>query len=135
VQSWNFNATGELELSAGDTRTIHAILRNGTGYLGSGVTNLALVCKLPGCPDGPALIHATSASPTLAEFGTVDAWPLSVLADGERIRRFLDAANAPAGSSADALAGLLLTGQINYTYDSQIFRSRPFPVRIIQNLS
>ena len=134
VASWNTNTAGEVELQLGETRSFHAILRNGTGYLSSGVTNLKLVAKLPGQQDSPPVLSVLSASPSVGTFGTVSGWPLSIEVEGSRLRALFDAANAPTVAAPDA-AGILLNAQISYTYSGSTYRSRIFPIRILQPLA
>lgn len=129
--SWNTNTAGELEVNLGDSFTLHAILRNGTGYLSSGVTALRFTAKLPGRPDGPAVLSAYAASPTVDTYGTVSAWPVTLDVDSETARALFAAANTPEGSSTDA-ASILLTAGISYTYGGRTYRSDAFAVRLKQ---
>jgi hypothetical protein len=135
VASWNTNTAGELELMLGDSFTLHAILRNGTGYLSTGVTNLRFIAKLPGRVDGPAILSATAASPTVGTFGTVSAWPVTLAVDSTLARQLFDVANSPEGASTDATAGLLLTGNISYAYGGRTYYSDAFAVRLKQPVS
>jgi hypothetical protein len=132
--SWNTNTAGELEVNLGDSFTLHAILRNGTGYLSSGVTALRFTAKLPGRPDGPAVLSAYAASPTVDTYGTVSAWPVTLDVDSETARALFAAANTPEGSSTDA-ASILLTAGISYTYGGRTYRSDAFPIRLKQPVS
>lgn len=134
VQSWNFNSANELELTLGESREIHAILRNGTGYLSSGVTKLTFTAKLPNRADSPTILTATAASPTVLSAGTCSAWPVTVSVDGENLRRFFAVANTPQDAASES-ASVLLHGQFSYTYDSKIYKSRTFLVRVFQPIS
>lgn len=132
--SWNTNTAGELEVILGDAFTLHAILRNGTGYLSSGVTDLRFTAKIPGCPDGPAILSASAASPTVGTFGTVSGWPLSLTVDSTAARALFTAANTPVGASTDA-GSVLLTANISYVYGGRTYRSDAFAVRLKQPVS
>ena len=132
--SWNTNAASEIELTLGDSLTFHSILRNGTGYLTTGVTNLALVAKLPQRHDSPAVLSVKSASPAVDTYGAVSAWPLTVPVESPFARRLFDTANLPTGATPDAV-GILLDAQISYTYGGRTYRSATFKLRLLQPVS
>lgn len=135
VASWNFNAQSELPLTLGDEKVIHAILRDGTSYIGTGVTNLKLVAKLTNRLDGPVVLKAEAASPTVASFGaTVKGWPLTVSVDSAFARRIFDNANTPPGE-APASISQLLDAQISYTHGGKTHRSHPFKIRLSQPIA
>ncbi len=132
--SWNTNAAGEVDLTLGDSVTLHAILRNGTGYLTAGVTNLKLTAKLPQRPDSPPVLSASAPAPAVATFGAVHAWPLTVSVESPFARRLFDTANLPPGATPDA-TGILLDAQITYTYGGATRRSSTFKIRLLQPVS
>ena len=134
VASWNFNGANELELTLGETRALHAILRVGTGYLDAGVTKLSFVAKLPQRPNSPPVLTATAATPAVETFGSVKAWPLALTADSAFARRVMEAADIPALASADAVSQLL-DAQISYTHGGKIHRSAVFKIRLNQPIS
>lgn len=134
VASWGANAQNEVELILGDTLTLHTILRDGTGYIAAGVTNLALVAKLPQRPDSPPVLSSKAAAPAVASFGAVKAWPLTVSVESPFARRLFDTANLPPGATPDAV-GILLDAQISYTFGGRVYRSLTFKLRLLQAIS